>query len=180
MTAAEARAASELGRLDKDRGRAAEQWVVDALLFMGRHWPWFRTARLATRAEDCEQIDVVVETKDLGPLYVQVKSNGASAAAFNAGRAPDQKPVVLAVHATTNQVDLEDRLRVVIGSLRRRALKRAKRNAAQDVELRQSGDVVRRRSRLWRAVDAYATCPTESARRVIDQAIDAMLAGEDE
>jgi hypothetical protein len=37
--------------------------------------PWLLGARLATRDEDCSGIDLVLETADVGQLYLQVKSS---------------------------------------------------------------------------------------------------------
>ena len=66
-----------------ERGWRAEQKAVDALSEPFPDRPsWFRSIRLGTEEEDHEGIDVVIETKDLGKLLIQVKSSQAGVKKF--------------------------------------------------------------------------------------------------
>lgn len=63
--------------LSEERGKRAEDLVFQAFSGTVRDAPeWFRCVRRPTPEQDrFRQIDVIVETLDLGELYVQVKSS---------------------------------------------------------------------------------------------------------
>lgn len=68
-----------LGELNNTRGKAYEDLVLDSI---GRlNLDWIISARLATRAEDRNQIDIVCEST-YGPLFLQVKSSRSGAERF--------------------------------------------------------------------------------------------------
>ncbi|TSC67771.1 MAG: hypothetical protein CEO19_40 [Parcubacteria group bacterium Gr01-1014_73] len=60
-------------------GHLIERQFIDAINQESRpdlKWPdWYVSARLATRDKDHRGIDIVVQTKDLGCFFVQVKSS---------------------------------------------------------------------------------------------------------
>jgi hypothetical protein len=70
----------QFGKVANQRGRGNEKRVLDACLLAARPG-WMQAARLATREEDHDGIDVVIES-DVGKLYVQVKSSRRGKAAF--------------------------------------------------------------------------------------------------
>ena len=80
MKSAEQLPSQTLGQVELRKGRLAEERVLAAV---NANAPtclsWFRSARLATAAEDRRGIDIVIETKDIGLLYLQVKSSRAAA-----------------------------------------------------------------------------------------------------
>ncbi len=66
----------ELGRIGNERGRRSEAVVAKALESIGSlPWPpWVLSGRMATREEDHQQIDAVIET-DRGTMFLQIKSS---------------------------------------------------------------------------------------------------------
>jgi len=65
------------GEASRDRGKVAEEALVAAARKAGECYPWFISARPATKEEDNTRgIDVVVETTR-GPVYLQSKSSYA-------------------------------------------------------------------------------------------------------
>lgn len=100
-----------LGKLGSERGRANERHVLEACLLPARP-SWMTSARAATRAEDHDGIDVVVES-DVGNLYVQVKSSRTGKAAFVERRRRAHVAVVVVKSGDT----LEEVLRRVVGAL---------------------------------------------------------------
>ena len=73
-----------LRTIANQRGRTSEQRVLEACQLPGRP-AWMKSARAATRAEDHDGIDVVVES-DVGKLFVQVKSSRRGKADFEEKR----------------------------------------------------------------------------------------------
>ena len=69
----------DLGRVETRKGKLAEQRVLEAINTFAVtnviSEPWFKSARLATWQEDARGIDLVIETVDIGILYLQVKSS---------------------------------------------------------------------------------------------------------
>lgn len=67
-------------------GHLIERQFVDAINQKSRpdlKWPdWYVSARLATRDNDHKGIDIVVQTKDLGSFFIQVKSSPRYVARF--------------------------------------------------------------------------------------------------
>jgi hypothetical protein len=100
-----------LGKLGSERGRANEHHALEACLLPTRP-AWMTSARAATRAEDHDGIDVVVES-DVGKLFVQVKSSRTGKAAFAARRRRAHVAVVVVKSGDT----LEEILRRVVGAL---------------------------------------------------------------
>ena len=74
--------------------------------------PWFESVRHATPKQDMhEGVDVIVETKDVGRIYVQVKSSEFQASLFRKKRSgPRYRDyVVLVVRAEDADSDVADR-----------------------------------------------------------------------
>jgi hypothetical protein len=82
-----------LGKIGTHRGRTNEERVLHACRLASRP-PWMKSARRATRAEDHDGIDVVVES-DVGKLYVQVKSSRRGKAEFQERRRRARVAVVV-------------------------------------------------------------------------------------
>ncbi len=82
-----------LGKIANQRGRTSEQRVLEACQLPGRPG-WMKSARAATRAEDHDGIDVVVES-DVGKLFVQVKSSLRGKADFEERRRRARVAVVV-------------------------------------------------------------------------------------
>jgi hypothetical protein len=82
-----------LGQIGSDRGRVNERKVLEACSLPGRP-AWMTSARAATKAEDHEGIDIVVES-DVGKLFVQVKSSRRGKAKFQERRRRAQVAVVV-------------------------------------------------------------------------------------
>lgn len=76
-------AKQDLGRVETRKGKLAEQRVLEAINTFAVtnvvSEPWFKSARLATWEEDTKGIDLLIETLDIGVLYLQVKSSWKSA-----------------------------------------------------------------------------------------------------
>ena len=100
-----------LGKLGSERGRANEHHALEACLLPTRP-AWMTSARAATRAEDHDGIDVVVES-DVGKLFVQVKSSRTGKAAFVERR----RRAHVAVVVVKSGDGLEEVLRRVVGAL---------------------------------------------------------------
>ena len=100
-----------LGKIGHDRGRTNERHVLEACRLPSRP-AWMTGARAASRAEDHDGIDVVVES-DVGKLFVQVKSSRTGKAAFTERRRRARVAVVVVKSGDT----LEDVLRRVVGAL---------------------------------------------------------------
>jgi hypothetical protein len=100
-----------LGKIGNERGRANENHVLEACLLPGRP-AWITSARAATRTEDHDGIDVVVES-DVGKLFVQVKSSRRGKAAFVERRRRSHVVVVVVKNGDT----LDEILRRVVGAL---------------------------------------------------------------
>lgn len=66
---------------DRERGRANERHVCLVLQRKSRPW-WIKNVRMSTSDEDRLGIDVVVETFDMGDIFLQVKSSLRRAAEF--------------------------------------------------------------------------------------------------
>ena len=82
-----------LGKIARQRGRTSEQRVLEACQLPARP-AWMKSARAATRAEDHDGIDVVVES-DVGKLFVQVKSSRRGKADFEERRRRARVAVVV-------------------------------------------------------------------------------------
>jgi hypothetical protein len=100
-----------LGKIATQRGRSSERRVLEACNLTARP-EWMRSARAATRVEDHDGIDVVVES-DIGKLYVQVKSSRRGKAAFVERRRRARVAVVVVGVADAP----EALLRKVVGQL---------------------------------------------------------------
>jgi len=72
-----------LGQLENRKGFSAEEKGLEALLLHYRKEPWIKFPRKATKEEDIHLgIDLVVETNDMGKLFIQVKSSGLAKKRF--------------------------------------------------------------------------------------------------
>lgn len=107
-----------MGQAGNARGRANEERLLASLLRLGPTLPWFVSARAGTPEEDRDGADVVVETKDVGKLFVQAKSSKAQARLF---RASHRRLVIGVVVVSDHDERLTDeRVRSVLGELRGR------------------------------------------------------------
>jgi len=67
------------GQAEMAKGLSAEEKAFQAAMFYYPRVPWLKCPRKATREEDFLQgIDLVFETKDIGDLYIQIKSSQAA------------------------------------------------------------------------------------------------------
>jgi hypothetical protein len=64
-----------LYRLALYKGETAEKRSLLAITSNCHELPWIDRARTATRSEDLRGTDIVIYTKDIGKLYVQIKSS---------------------------------------------------------------------------------------------------------
>ena len=65
-----------LGKVENTKGLSAEEKALEALLFHYPEEPWIKLPRKATLEEDTLLgIDLVVETFDIGKLFIQIKSS---------------------------------------------------------------------------------------------------------
>jgi hypothetical protein len=85
-----------LGRRDRARGERAEARVVAELRRVTRPW-WLLDVRRAHASEDRTGIDVVVETSDVGRLYLQVKSSKCGAAKWSRRHRYDTRLIAVIV-----------------------------------------------------------------------------------
>lgn len=86
------------GKIGRLIGERREEQLLD-LLSQFSH-SWVDTIRRSTREEDILGIDIVVQTKDVGNLYVQVKSSQNDARRFrkkHKQRDPEKYPAVAVV-----------------------------------------------------------------------------------
>ncbi len=100
-----------LGKLGTQRGADNERLTFDACQLPSRP-AWMTSARRATRAEDHDGIDIVVDS-DVGKLFVQVKSSRRGKAEF-AERRRRAQVVVIVVKSGDS---LEAILRKIVGGL---------------------------------------------------------------
>lgn|SRR5579885_790227 len=106
-------------QIAKDRGALAEDKVVEAL--QDDPPGWLVSARKGTPEEDKQGRDVIVETSDLGPFYLQVKSSKTGAKNFD----KHQDRLHVLVVAPGERVDsLRTRLHKVLKELRRAEVRR--------------------------------------------------------
>jgi hypothetical protein len=76
-------------------GRACEDLVLRVLRAVDLSW--LTRARRARRREDMDGVDVVVYTRDVGRLYLQVKRSERNAEEWRRRYAGDPRPVALVV-----------------------------------------------------------------------------------
>jgi hypothetical protein len=100
-----------LGKLASERGRSSEKRLLTACLLPGRP-EWMRAARRATKQEDHDGIDVVVES-DVGKLFIQVKSSRRGKVAFE----QRARRARIAVVVVARDDGPEKLLRKVVGQL---------------------------------------------------------------
>ncbi|MEI6528285.1 MAG: hypothetical protein WCO10_01265 [bacterium] len=86
-----------LGHVELAKGKKAEERTFEAILKFAYGLDWFKTVRFATKEEDTRGIDLVVETRDIGSLYVQVKSSWVAATRFK-NHHPRMVVAVLVIH----------------------------------------------------------------------------------
>jgi len=88
-----------LGRASNQLGQRQEELVVRAFDAADSRPEWFRSIRLKDGDEDRRGIDVVIETRDLGCLMLQVKSSFRGAEKFaSKGRRSTLIGVVIVKH----------------------------------------------------------------------------------
>lgn len=105
-----------LGHAGNARGRANEERLLASLLRLGPSLPWFVSARAGTPEEDRDGADAVVETNDVGKLFLQAKSSKAQARLFRASR---RRLVIGVVVVSDHDERLTDeRVRSALGELR--------------------------------------------------------------
>jgi hypothetical protein len=92
------------GMIGQHRGRMAEERVVRLLNESPDRPSWLLDARQATPEVDQLGVDVVVVTRDLGPLPLQVKSSAGGAEGFRRRR-PNVSTVVGVVVAPIEMAD---------------------------------------------------------------------------
>lgn len=69
-----------LGRSENQKGFGAESKALDALFANSKAVAWIDSFRKATKEEDTLMgVDIVVETKDIGKLFIQIKSSQVQA-----------------------------------------------------------------------------------------------------
>ena len=114
------------GQAENLKGFSAERKALETLFAHRGDEKWIRLVRKGTREEDIGQgIDIVVETTDMGKLFIQIKSSKKGKEKFCEIR---RRPMI-AVVVIERQDDLEliwQRLRQALLELRAKIL--AKRN----------------------------------------------------
>lgn len=111
-----------IGQTENHKGFSAEERALGILLFHYPKEPWIRFPRKATREEDTLMgIDLVVETVDIGKLFLQIKSSEGAKRRFYQKKRRAMIAVVVVRHA-----DDEDfvwvKLRNALRELRRDVL----------------------------------------------------------
>jgi hypothetical protein len=153
-----------LGRRDRARGARAEARVVAALRRATRPW-WILDARRAHASEDRTGIDVVVETSDLGKLFLQVKSSECGAAKWRRRHRHDTRLIgVVVVRPTDNDPTIYGRALGVLILLRERAEARLT-GRPDEREAHASGAPVMRRKGRANRGNRDLTRPREPKRR---------------
>lgn len=105
-----------IGQSRHERGFRNEARVVEAL---SENKPaWVKSARISTRHEDHNGIDVVVES-DVGSLYLQIKSSVAGANSFE----PRHNVAVMIVRQHDTHERIRDRAIGHLSNLREKYLK---------------------------------------------------------
>jgi hypothetical protein len=85
---------SLIREMSRERGKFNEENVLRILQF-GPRPPWITSVRKGTTEEDLQGTDIVVTTKDIGNISLQVKSSGMQAKQFKETH-PDTFAVVVA------------------------------------------------------------------------------------
>ena len=91
------------GRRGNEKGLRAELRTIN-LLQTHLDLAWVRHIRKATKREDGRGIDVIVETFDIGPLYIQVKSSHRCAFDFLKRKRKAQVTIVVVNDKHTDDV----------------------------------------------------------------------------
>ena len=84
--------------------------------------PWILRARRPTSTQDkFEGVDAIVETSDVGQLYVQIKSSKKYAEKFKNGRhyAQNKSIIVIVIGASDTPADIRAKVRGPLSKLRR-------------------------------------------------------------
>lgn len=91
---------SQFGAVRAERGFQNESAALRALQDDSFKRPeWFKSVRRADREEDKRGIDIVVETHDVGRLYLQVKSSKVFARRFAEKRRPSLIGLIVASYS---------------------------------------------------------------------------------
>lgn len=69
-------------RVRNSLGQQNEIKALSAIQEVGSNWEWFIGARLSSQEEDAKGIDIVIDTKDIGKIFFQVKSSEAGVEQF--------------------------------------------------------------------------------------------------
>ena len=106
----------EIGRLGSERGRKNEERMYDSIVRVRGSVPlkWITSIRRATRTEDREGVDLIVES-DVGPLYLQVKSSAAGQARFERRR---RKKLIACIVVPACDEELDRRVRASLTYMR--------------------------------------------------------------
>lgn len=93
---------SGFGRTEQELGEANERRVLEAFQDRALFPDWLAGVRRATNGEDARGIDVVFATRDLGKLFIQVKSSERRARDFSKAHARGTRiSVVIVTHRET-------------------------------------------------------------------------------
>ena len=113
-----------LGQAENRKGYSAEDKVLDALLFYYNEEPWIAFSRRATREEDLYHgIDIVVETRDIGKLFLQIKSSQIASRKYSEKRRRTMIAVVVVKPHETREF-IWSGLKKALGDLRSKILDR--------------------------------------------------------
>ena len=110
----------QFGRIATERGRANEKRALDACVLPARP-AWMQSVRMASREEDRDGIDLVIDS-DVGKLYVQVKSSRGGKMAFLQRRRRARVAVVV-VSATDSPEAIQRRIVGEVGKIRAEFIK---------------------------------------------------------
>ena len=109
-----------LGKAGREKGKHAEQRVLQAVHELTKSVTWMNSTRRSTSQEDTQSIDVVLET-NIGMLFVQVKSSRTGARHFRRKRRRAHI-VIVVIEPEMSDTKIRAKVHGALGFLRRNIL----------------------------------------------------------
>jgi hypothetical protein len=111
--------------LELHKGSNAEKIFLRIITAHYQEFPWIDHVRMATQKEDRKGIDLIVETKDIGKLFIQIKSSVAGVKKFRK-KYPRRLSAVIIVKEQYLDADIWRAARLKLLKLREKILLKRK------------------------------------------------------
>lgn len=110
------------GSMVNQVGFNAEMRALDASIYYLHELQWVASVRLSNKTEDNRGIDLVFETKNIGDIFLQIKSSYMGAKKFTEKRRSSLIKVVIIKHYE-NREDIWSKVKTAVLELRQEILK---------------------------------------------------------